>query len=206
MVTVNRRIRTRQRPAPVPSPAEEDGFELPPLLELSEEEGRAFFRPRSAPDGRPVRRGVPAPLRPRRLRRDRGRRVRPGRGRAELSCPLWAITRHRFAPNSRRLPRRLASPSVPSPTPDCCQAKRAGGTTVRLRPRPRRHFRPLARCAGPHSPSGFLFGPIRSRGLRSRATPAVSSNETVGNSWCSTGIQIRLCLPPLSPTSTSRPS
>ncbi|MBA3414273.1 MAG: hypothetical protein H0U10_03495 [Chloroflexia bacterium] len=42
MVTVNRR--TRQRPAPVPSPAEEDdGFELPPLLELSEDEGRAFF-------------------------------------------------------------------------------------------------------------------------------------------------------------------
>jgi hypothetical protein len=41
VVVVNRR--TRKRHEPDPSPAEDDGFELPPLVELSVEEARALF-------------------------------------------------------------------------------------------------------------------------------------------------------------------
>jgi len=41
MVVVNRR--TRKRPEPEPSSGEGDGFALPPVVELSDEEARAFF-------------------------------------------------------------------------------------------------------------------------------------------------------------------
>lgn len=41
MVTVNRR--TRQRPSPAPSPAEDDGFVLPLVIWLTGEEARAHF-------------------------------------------------------------------------------------------------------------------------------------------------------------------